>query len=109
MTGTCSSGPPPTDTHLSPGAALYDMLTGRRPFEDPSRAAFPGAALERQPTPVSAVRRDTRDALAHVVDRCLAKDPHARWQHAGDVMQELCYLSEGGSSDEWNGRTDSVS
>jgi Tol biopolymer transport system component len=37
-------------------------------------------------------------ALGRVVRRCLAKDPDARWQSAGDMADELKWLADGGGS-----------
>ena len=40
----------------------------------------------------------TPPLLDHVVRRCLAKEPEARWQAASDVMQELKWITGEGSS-----------
>src|SRR6185295_16492056 len=37
-------------------------------------------------------------ALEHVVRKCLEKDPDDRWQTARDVMGELQWVEQGGSS-----------
>jgi serine/threonine protein kinase len=56
------------------GLVLAEMATGRRL----EVGRDPGAALASLPEP-----------LAHVIERCLANDPAARWQSAADVGREL--------------------
>jgi serine/threonine-protein kinase len=75
------------------GAILYEMLTGRRAFEGESQASLITAIMSSQPPPVSAVQPITPSALERVVDRCLAKDPDARWQNASDLAAELAWLA----------------
>ena len=64
------------------GAVLYEMATGRRAFAGPSHAAIIAEILDRDPAPVSSMRMVLPAALDHVVQKCLAKDPENRWQHA---------------------------
>jgi eukaryotic-like serine/threonine-protein kinase len=78
------------------GCVLYQMLTGRAPFDSPSEAAVGAAILETEPPPVSTVVRGEPPALQRVVDRCLAKAPDDRWQSAADLRHELDWLARGG-------------
>ena len=71
------------------GCVLYEMLAGRRPFEGKSQAGVMGAILEREPTPIRELSPGVPDGLAHVVERCLAKEADARWQSAADFAYEL--------------------
>jgi tetratricopeptide (TPR) repeat protein len=77
------------------GVVLYEMLTGRRPFEGGSTASLAAAILEHEPEPLSSLDPQVAPALEHVVGRCLAKDPEARWQTARDVANELGWISGG--------------
>jgi eukaryotic-like serine/threonine-protein kinase len=61
------------------GAVLYEMLTGRRPFAGNSEIGLITAILRDQPPPLKAARADVPAALQSIVDRCLAKDPGARF------------------------------
>ena len=61
------------------GAVLYEMLTGRRPFAGDSEIGLITAILRDQPPPLKAARADVPAALQSIVDRCLAKDPGARF------------------------------
>lgn len=85
------------------GALVYEMATGRPAFEGPSKASVIAAVLERAPEPLS-IRRATASAdatppfLDAIVERCLNKDPDARWQSVGDVRHALAWLAGGGSA-----------
>jgi serine/threonine protein kinase len=78
------------------GAVIYEMATGKRAFEGKSQASLIAAILERDPPPVSIVQSLCPPALDHVVQRCLAKSPDARWQTARDVAHELRWIAQGG-------------
>ncbi len=71
------------------GLVLYEMLTGLRAFDGRSQASLIGAIL-KDPAPAIA----GEPFIDHVVQRCLAKDPDARWQNAGDVMRELQWVAQ---------------
>src|SRR5262249_44824569 len=55
------------------GTVLYEMATGRRPFEGASPASVMGAILRDEPAPIAATQPLVPVALQHVVDTCLAK------------------------------------
>jgi Tol biopolymer transport system component len=76
------------------GAVLYEMITGRRAFEG-TDVTLLTAIVERHPAPMASFRRQVPPALQHIVDRCLAKDPDARWQSARDVAAELEWVASG--------------
>ncbi|MGH8735195.1 MAG: serine/threonine-protein kinase, partial [Burkholderiales bacterium] len=78
------------------GALLYEMATGRRPFDGESAASVIGAILKDVPPPVSTRASLIPSALDHVVERCLAKDPDERWQSASDVGAVLRWIASSG-------------
>ncbi len=78
------------------GALLYEMATGRRPFDGDSAASVIGAILKDVPAPVSTRASLIPRALDHVVERCLAKDPDERWQSAADVGAVLRWIASSG-------------
>ena len=82
------------------GALLYEMVTGKKAFEGKSQLSGMTAILEHDPPPISTVQRMTPPALEHVVKTCLAKDPHDRWQAAGDVARNLMWIAEVGGKTE---------
>jgi len=79
------------------GVVLYEMVTGKRPFEGKSRDSMASAILEKDPEPISAVQPLTSPAFERVVSTCLAKNPDERFQSAHDVRLALTWIAEGGS------------
>ncbi len=79
------------------GVVLYEMVTGRRPFEGDSRISLMAAIVGREPPAPSTLQALVPPALDRVIARCLAKDPEDRWQDARDVAAELRWLSDAGS------------
>ena len=80
------------------GAVVYEMATGQRPFQGTSSAGIMAAILERTPEPISASDTDIPPAFERLVQKCLAKDPEARWQGASDVAEELRSISGNGAT-----------
>ena len=76
------------------GAVLYEMATGKRPFEGKSQISVASAILEKDPEPISATKPLTPPAFEHVVNTCLAKNPEDRFQTAHDVRLELKWTAE---------------
>jgi eukaryotic-like serine/threonine-protein kinase len=73
------------------GAIVYEMVTGKRAFEGKSQASVIASILDREPPAMSSLQPLAPEALDHVVQRCLAKDPEERWQTIADVMRELVW------------------
>ncbi len=82
---------------FSLGAVLYEMVTGGRAFQGQSDFNVASAILVKDPEPISASQPLTPPALERTIRVCLAKDPDARWQSAGDLCKELRWIAEGGS------------
>ena len=79
------------------GAVLYEMLTGKRPFEGKSQISLASAILEKEPEPISALQPLAPPAFGHIVSACLAKNPDDRFQTAHDVKLELKWIAEAGA------------
>jgi len=80
------------------GAVLYEMVTGRRAFEGKTAVSVAASILEKEPEPIRNLQPLTPPALERVIKRCLAKDPDARWQSAGDLASELMWIGEGSAA-----------
>jgi eukaryotic-like serine/threonine-protein kinase len=77
------------------GDVLYEMLTGQRAFTGETRSSVIAAVLEREPVPVSTLRPEAPAGLVRLVQKCLAKDPDARWQSVRDLRDELQWIAVG--------------
>ncbi len=71
------------------GIVLYELATGRRPFEGATVGLISSAILRDTPTSLSGIRADAPADLQRIVTRCLEKEPGARFQTARDVGSEL--------------------
>ena len=74
------------------GCVLYEMASGRKAFSGETQASVIGAILHGEPEPLAALAPLAPAALERLVGACLAKDPEARWQSAGDLAQELAWM-----------------
>jgi TolB-like protein/cytochrome c-type biogenesis protein CcmH/NrfG len=74
---------------FSLGIILYEMATGRRPFEGTSSAELASAILRDTPAAITTTRADLSADLSRIIRRCLEKDPRHRVQTARDVANEF--------------------
>jgi eukaryotic-like serine/threonine-protein kinase len=81
---------------FSLGTVLYEMISGKRAFEGKTAVSVMAAILEKDPEPIKA-QTLTPPALERLIRKCLAKDPDARWQNAGDLASELKWIADGGA------------
>ena len=97
-----SSGPAPISPYFSPeqvaghdldartdifslGAVMYEMLSGHRAFDAPTRTALRMEILDRDPARLE----NMPPALALLVQRCLEKKPERRLQRMEILLAEL--------------------
>ncbi len=71
------------------GVTLYEMITGRQPFDAPSIGDVIVAILERDPMPLDRHVREAPPDLQFVLFKALAKDISQRYQRAQDLMNDL--------------------
>lgn len=76
------------------GVILYEMLTGRRAFHEPTHVETMTAVLNREPPAVSDLEPGLAPGLVRVVQRCLEKHPEQRFQSASDLAFALESLSD---------------
>ena len=74
---------------FSLGVVLYEMASGRRPFQGQSTAELASAILRDSPPVVTELRPELAPELGRLIRRCLEKDPRQRLQTARDVGNEL--------------------
>jgi serine/threonine protein kinase/tetratricopeptide (TPR) repeat protein len=71
------------------GVVLYEMATGRLPFQGASSGLILEAILNRNPVAPSRVNPDIPPGLQEVIHRALEKDSNLRYQHAADLRADL--------------------
>jgi serine/threonine-protein kinase len=81
----------------SVGISLYEMVTGRRPFEVGGDFAVMAAHVNAQPTPPIALQPGLPAALNELILKAMAKEPTARFQTAGELRSAIAALSGSGS------------
>ena len=78
---------------FSLGIVLYEMVTGKRPFDAESLQGICSKVLSSTPLPPSHANSSVPAAFDDLVARCLAKDPAARHASAEALAQELYPLA----------------
>lgn len=81
------------------GVVLYEMSTGRRPFEGRTGFGLSSAIMNEPPAPLPG---KVPVELRAIVERCLEKDPRRRYQTAGEVRAALEAVQTGAVS-RWVG------
>ena len=71
------------------GAVLYEMATGKMPFDAESSGEIISAILRDQPRPPSQLNPDVSPQLGAIIDKALEKDRNLRYQHASDMRTDL--------------------
>jgi serine/threonine-protein kinase len=71
------------------GAILYELATGRGPFQRRTPAETLTAILREEPPAVSLLNPQTPPGLARILERCLAKDPSRRYASSLDLARDL--------------------
>ena len=70
------------------GCVLYEMLTGRQPFQGDTAPDILASVLVREPD-LNALPPNLNPRLTELLKRCLEKNPKKRWQAIGDVRAEI--------------------
>ena len=81
------------------GVVLYEMVTGRLPFDGEYQQAVLYAVINEQPKPMTALRVDVPVELDRIVGKALEKDPGDRYQHMEELLVDLRRLLRGHGSD----------
>jgi tRNA A-37 threonylcarbamoyl transferase component Bud32 len=74
------------------GVVLYQMLTGRVPFEGPTDFAILKAQIEDPPAPPRSLAPEIPEGLERIVLKALEKSPDSRFQTAGELRTALAGL-----------------
>ncbi len=82
---------PRTDL-FSFGVVIYEMATGRLPFERKTVGATFAAILHESPEPVTRWNSQLPARLDEIVSKALQKDRQLRYQHASEIRSDLQQL-----------------
>jgi predicted ATPase len=76
------------------GLVLYEMVTGKRPFQRSSPTETLVAILRDQAQPVGVQKPDAPAPLCWAIERCLAKEPDKRYVSTRDLARELAAIRD---------------
>jgi dipeptidyl aminopeptidase/acylaminoacyl peptidase len=76
------------------GAILYEMVTGKRPFQRATAAETLTAIIREDPEEVAQLNPRAPAPLRWIIGRCLEKDPEDRFASTTDLARDLASLRE---------------
>jgi eukaryotic-like serine/threonine-protein kinase len=79
------------------GVVLYELVTGKLPFDGPDLPQICAAILTKPAVPLSAVYADATPELEAIIDRCLQKDRAKRYQNIAELAHDLTEIWDGES------------
>lgn len=71
------------------GIIIYEMLTGKVPFEDPDVYKLLDKILYEAPAPPKNLREDIPEDLSNIILKAIEKDLKKRYQNAGEFLNAL--------------------
>ena len=77
------------------GIVLFEMLTGRRPFQRDHDLSVIYSIIHDPPTPIATLRPGLPEGIGELIEKALAKHPPERWRTAGEMADEMRRIQEG--------------
>jgi len=77
------------------GIILYEMVTGRVPFEGETPFSIAAKQKNEQPENPKKLNPQIPEDLSRLILKCLEKDREKRYQGAGEVLTELTRIEQG--------------
>jgi serine/threonine protein kinase/Tfp pilus assembly protein PilF len=77
------------------GVILYEMVTGRVPFEGETPLGIAMKHKSEMPKDPMEINAQISDDLSRLILKCLEKDKERRYQSAGEVRSELSNIEKG--------------
>ncbi|MGD2245967.1 MAG: serine/threonine-protein kinase [Candidatus Aminicenantes bacterium] len=79
---------------FSIGCILYEVLTGRRPFEAESITTVIYKIINEEPPAISELKKGLPAGFGKIIGKALAKDPNNRYQSCGQLAEDLRNLDK---------------
>lgn len=83
----------------SMGVVMYEMLTGRLPFDDESPVAIAIKHLQEEATPVTIINPDVPKSFEHIVMKAMSKEQDRRYSSVTDMISDLKNMLSNPDSD----------
>jgi predicted Ser/Thr protein kinase/predicted Zn-dependent protease len=80
------------------GAVLYEMATGKVPFEGSSSGEICGAILHQKPRPAAQLNPQLPGQVEAIISKALEKDRNLRYQHASEMRTDMRRLKRDSES-----------
>lgn len=77
------------------GAILYEILTGRAPFEAPNPMGVLAKVLSERPRPVADLCAEAPAELIAIAERAMSEEPEARYASAAELVDEIVAWQDG--------------
>jgi len=79
----------------SMGVVLYEMVTGKMPFDGENPVAIALKHVHEFPTKPGELNPDIPEELQTIIAKAMAKSPEARYQSAAEMRNDIMRLMEG--------------
>lgn len=80
--------------YYSFGVLLFELLTGKKPFQADSLLGWVHSHISRLPTAPHQIISEIPEALSDIVLKLMAKSPETRYQSAAGLIHDLEYCEE---------------
>ncbi len=71
------------------GMMLYELLTGKLPFESDNEFSLMKMQIEQMPAPPRQLNADIPEQIENAIMKAVAKNPAERFQNAGEFLETL--------------------
>ncbi len=71
------------------GVVLYEMLSGKQPFEGENAMDVIGSILNKEPAPIQQLIPEVPQEIGRIISKTLKKDREERYQTAKDLLIDL--------------------
>ncbi|MEE9171022.1 MAG: serine/threonine-protein kinase, partial [bacterium] len=76
------------------GIVLYEMITGKTPFQGEYETGIVYSIMNEEPEPLARYKTGVSDELQRIVDKTLRKDVDTRYQSVSDLLTDLKALQK---------------